>query len=96
MLIDPFETQSPDQQVPHSAFDEMNALRQYIGRFRIAPSGITNGNGSYEKRRFATLSFLPPPLIPLDETLEFEFFYSNATPPGIGSSPILMVGNIGN
>ncbi len=35
MPVDPFETQSPDQPVPHGVGNETNALPQNIGRFRI-------------------------------------------------------------
>ena len=35
MPFDPFETQSPDQPVPHGFGNEANALPQHIGRFRI-------------------------------------------------------------
>ena len=35
MPVDPYETQSPDQPVPHAVGTETNALPQHIGRFRI-------------------------------------------------------------
>jgi hypothetical protein len=46
-------------------------------------SGATNADGSYYKKRVATdIQNLPPPLIPLNETLSFAFGYDRSANPG--------------
>lgn len=71
--------------VPGAYDEKIHKIKTQMSRNKFPSAGITNGNGSYKERRYATPLFLPPPLIPWDETLEFEFVYSNATPPGIWS-----------